>query len=75
MTLGSLLQICSCVCAGPGSHYCENKGRCHASNHVFFVVSLRDGQFAQKCYDPDCSHFRSAWMPLPQHLVLEHMVL
>ncbi|CAL8469241.1 g8782 [Coccomyxa elongata] len=55
---------------GPGSHYCENIGRCHASNHVFFVVSLSEGQYAQKCYDPDCAHFRSAWMPLPPHLLL-----
>ena len=56
--------------AGPGSHYCENIGRCHASNHVFFVISLSEGQYAQKCYDPDCAHFRSAWMPLPPHLLL-----
>ncbi|EIE21146.1 hypothetical protein COCSUDRAFT_43486 [Coccomyxa subellipsoidea C-169] len=55
---------------GPGSHWCENIGRCHASNHVFFVVSMSEGQYAQKCYDPDCAHFRSAWMPLPPHLLL-----
>ena len=44
--------------AGPGSHYCENVGRCHRSNHNFFVVNFLEGVFAQKCYDPDCSHFR-----------------
>ena len=58
-------------CAGPGSHYCENIGRCHARNHVFFVLNLATGQFAQKCHDPECAHFRSAWMPLPPHLVLK----
>eukprot|EP00873_Tetraselmis_striata_P037101 jgi/Tetstr1/457365/TSEL_043968.t1 len=51
--------------AGPGSHYCENIGRMHRSNHVFFLVDLGGGVYAQKCYDPDCRHFRSAWLPLP----------
>ncbi|GAB4822102.1 hypothetical protein N2152v2_009148 [Parachlorella kessleri] len=45
---------------GPGSHYCENIGRLHQSNHVFFVVNFTIGMFAQKCHDPDCCHFRLA---------------
>lgn len=57
--------------AGPGSHWCENVGRCHASNHVFFVLDLAAGRWAQKCHDPDCARFRSAWAPLPPHLVLK----
>lgn len=32
---------------------------------VFFLVDLGGGVYAQKCYDPDCRHFRSAWLPLP----------
>lgn len=56
--------------AGPGSHWCEHVGRAHKSNRVFFVVSLAEGRYAQKCHDPDCAHFRSAWMPLPPHLRL-----
>lgn len=43
---------------GPGSHYCENVGRCHKSNHNFFVANFVDGVFCQKCHDPDCSSFR-----------------
>ena len=69
----AVVRVCMCCCwlaAGPGSHYCENVGRCHRHNHAFFVLSLREGQFAQKCYDPDCAGFRSAWMPLPPDLVL-----
>ncbi|KAL6780298.1 hypothetical protein ACKKBF_B13675 [Auxenochlorella protothecoides x Auxenochlorella symbiontica] len=54
--------------AGPGCHYCENIGRCHTSNHAFYVVNFVSGHFAQKCYDPDCSGYRSAWMPLPPGL-------
>lgn len=47
-----------CLCAGPGSHYCEHIGRCHQSNRVFFVVNFLTGMLAQKCHDPECSHFR-----------------
>lgn len=46
--------------AGPGSHYCENIGRCHKSNFVFFVVNFSAGLFAQKCHDPNCCHYRCA---------------
>lgn len=55
---------------GPGSHYCENMGRPHASNHVFFVADFHRGAYAQKCHDPDCARFRSGWMPLPRELCL-----
>ena len=51
---GSLVWDCL---AGPGAHYCENVGRAHRSNYVYFVVSLRNAhaQYAQKCHDPDCA--------------------
>lgn len=35
---------------GPGSHFCENIGRAHTSNHVFFVADLVKGAYAQKCH-------------------------
>ena len=70
MPLCMQLKRAPAWCAGPGSHYCENVGRCHASNHAYIVLSLCSGQYAQKCYDPDCAGFRSAWMPLPPDLVL-----
>ena len=66
-----IIAACARTCAGPGSHYCENIGRCHASNHVFFVLDLAAGRCAQKCHDPECASFRSAWTPLPAHLVLK----
>ncbi len=56
---------------GPGSHYCEHVGRAHKNNHVYFVANFSEGVYAQKCHDPDCSRFRSAWMPLPEELCLE----
>jgi hypothetical protein len=44
--------------AGPGSHYCENIGRMHQSNHIFFVVNFTNSMFSQKCHDPDCYNYR-----------------
>ena len=44
--------------AGPGSHYCDNIARSHASNHVYLVADFAKGVFAQKCHDPDCGGFR-----------------
>lgn len=57
--------------AGPGSHWCGNVGRSHASNNVHYVAHLRDGRFAQKCHDPDCAGYRSPWAPLPPQLCLK----
>jgi len=34
------------------------------------VVSLAAGRIAQKCHDPQCEGFRSAWMELPAPLRL-----
>jgi len=34
------------------NRYCENIGRAHRSNHVFYVVDLRAKLAFQKCYDP-----------------------
>eukprot|EP01116_Phalansterium_solitarium_P006383 TRINITY_DN1867_c0_g2_i1.p3 TRINITY_DN1867_c0_g2~~TRINITY_DN1867_c0_g2_i1.p3 ORF type:complete len:152 (+),score=67.97 TRINITY_DN1867_c0_g2_i1:501-956(+) len=36
------------------NRYCENLGRAHKSNHVFYVVDLLKQHFYQKCHDPDC---------------------
>ena len=43
-------------------HYCENVGRAHKSNHVFFKV--RDGCIFQKCTDPECEGFEGTMYPL-----------
>lgn len=65
------LKSARMLVAGPGAHYCENIGRAHRSNYVYFVLNLRNAQYAQKCHDPECAHFRSSWMPLPRALVLQ----
>ena len=55
---------------GPGSHQCDNVGRAHKSNNVYFVADFFRGAYAQKCHDPDCARYRSGWMPLPPVLCL-----
>jgi hypothetical protein len=37
---------------------------------VFFVVNFLTGMLAQKCHDPDCSHFRYAMPDLDKHRML-----
>lgn len=32
---------------------------------IFLVVDTHAALWYQKCYDPDCRHFRSEAMPLP----------
>ena len=44
--------------AGPGGHFCENIGRNHRSNYVFFVINFPAAVFCQKCHDPECRDFR-----------------
>lgn len=48
-----------------GSRYCGNVGREHRSNGVFYVVDLEAGLWCQRCYDPDCRHWRSPFNALP----------
>ncbi len=51
-----------------GNRYCHNIQREHKSNAVYYVLSLKDGSFTQRCFDPDCSNFRSLPMHLPNDL-------
>ena len=39
------------------SKYCENIRRNHKSNHIWF--SIHSGRIYQKCFDEDCSEFKS----------------
>ncbi len=39
--------------------YCENIHRNHSDNQIYFIVDPIKRTFFQKCYDPDCQHFRS----------------
>jgi hypothetical protein len=47
------------------SRWCGNIGTHHRSNGVYYLVDLRGGTWHQRCYDPDCRHYRSPLMPLP----------
>ena len=48
------------------NHFCENIGRAHKSNHIYFIVDMRHGTFYQKCHDPDCIDFKSEEKMLPE---------
>jgi DNA-directed primase/polymerase protein len=47
-----------------GSRFCHRIGREHKSNAVYYVVDTRDGVCTQRCFDPDCLHYRSPSIPL-----------
>ncbi|OMO86979.1 DNA primase, UL52/UL70 type, Herpesviridae [Corchorus capsularis] len=47
------------------NRYCERIGREHKSNHVMYVVDMRRAAYYQKCYDPDCTGYRSPLRPIP----------
>lgn len=55
---------------GGGAHFCGNIGSCHKSNFAYYIANLRNGGYAQRCYDPDCGNYRSEWMPLPRDVCL-----
>lgn len=52
-----------------GYRYCDNIGREHKSNGVFFVIDLKQGAWYQKCYDPDCRNYKSPACPVPQDIL------
>ena len=53
------------------NRYCDNVKRQHKSNGVFLVVDVKLGYFYQKCYDPDCRHFRGDSHVLPLDVMAE----
>jgi hypothetical protein len=48
-----------------GNRFCGNIGRAHKSNATYIVANLDAGVWFQKCYDPDCRHYRSPSSPIP----------
>jgi len=46
------------------NRYCHNIGREHRSNNVYYCVDLKAQEFYQRCYDPECRHFKSKSWPL-----------
>lgn len=48
-----------------GNRFCLNIGREHKSNNVMYIVDMNTLSYYQKCYDPDCSNFKSEKKKLP----------
>lgn len=57
--------------SGPGARYCGIIGGYHKSNFTYYVLNMVTGQFAHKCYDPDCGGLHT-WRPLPEELISSH---
>ncbi|XP_076678438.1 DNA-directed primase/polymerase protein [Andrena cerasifolii] len=51
--------------------YCENIGRCHKSNNVFWIVDARGKALYQKCHDEDCFGFTSEPKQLPEEICFQ----
>jgi len=56
-----------------GNRWCENIQRCHKSNNVMWSVSLRDMNYWQTCWDPDCrmASFRGLVQEVPYDIKKE----
>lgn len=51
-----------------GYRFCGNIGRQHKSNNIKYIVNINEGIYYQKCYDSDCSTYRSSNFPLPEEV-------
>ncbi|XP_018048541.1 PREDICTED: DNA-directed primase/polymerase protein-like isoform X2 [Atta colombica] len=51
--------------------YCENIGRYHKSNNVYWIVDLNTKKVYQKCHDEDCSEFLSTPKNLPEEILFK----
>ncbi|XP_046385235.1 DNA-directed primase/polymerase protein-like [Ischnura elegans] len=51
-----------------GYRFCSNIGRHHRSNNICIILDGARGTWHQRCYDPDCSGFRSDENPLPPEI-------
>ncbi|CAF1245630.1 unnamed protein product [Adineta steineri] len=49
---------------GGNYRYCDNVGRPHKKNQVYFLVDPVNLVYYQRCYDPDCQGFQSAKQPI-----------
>jgi hypothetical protein len=48
------------------NRYCENIGRSHKSNGVYYEINLMNHEFVQCCWDADCRGFKSSPVVLPE---------
>lgn len=51
--------------------YCENIGRWHKSNNIYWIVDLNKKKMYQKCHDEDCSGFLSTPKNLPEEIAFK----
>jgi hypothetical protein len=68
------LQHCTIIYDVVGRGFCLNANRMHKSNHIYIVANIHEKSLYQKCYDPDCKHFRSNPLRIPD-LVLDNSLL
>jgi hypothetical protein len=54
--------------------WCENVGRAHKSNHIYWVVDVHNGTYCQRCHDPECRFFSSPSRSLPQDCAISRPV-
>ncbi|XP_050449102.1 DNA-directed primase/polymerase protein-like [Cataglyphis hispanica] len=54
-----------------GNRYCENIGRYHKSNNIYWIVDLNKKKMYQKCHDEDCSDFLSTPKSLPEDITFK----
>ncbi|XP_077259628.1 DNA-directed primase/polymerase protein [Temnothorax americanus] len=54
-----------------GNRYCENIGRYHKSNNVYWIVDLNTKKIYQKCHDSDCAGFASMPKSLPEEIAFK----
>ncbi|XP_011686015.1 PREDICTED: DNA-directed primase/polymerase protein-like [Wasmannia auropunctata] len=54
-----------------GNRYCENIGRHHKSNNVYWIVDLNTKKIYQRCHDPDCWDFSSIPKSLPEEILFK----
>ena len=51
-----------------GNRWCGNIQREHKSNHVYYIADLKFQNLYQKCFDPDCMHYRSPEIHIPDNV-------
>ncbi|GAM18005.1 hypothetical protein SAMD00019534_011800 [Acytostelium subglobosum LB1] len=51
-----------------GNRWCDNIGREHKSNNIYFEVNPTRGVLYQKCMDNECKGYRSSEVPIASYL-------
>lgn len=56
------------LCVQTNSRFCENIGKCHQRNHIWFAI--KRGTIYQMCLDEDCREFKGRAFKLPPSIVV-----